>query len=150
MRLGILVSGSGTNMMAILEAAAAGHLGGATPVVVISNRPEAAALERARAAGVEALCIDHERFPAREEFDAALAEALHARTVEWVALAGFMRLLTPRFLGAFSGRVVNIHPSLLPAFPGAHAHRDALAVGVKVSGCTVHFVDEGTDTGPII
>src|SRR5690348_13831170 len=109
-RLGILVSGSGTNMMAILEAAKAGHLGGAIPVVVISNKRDAPALERARSAGVEALCIDHERFSEREQFDEALTAELRSRKVEWVALAGFMRLLTPRFLGAFPGRVVNIHP----------------------------------------
>ncbi len=150
MRVGVLVSGSGSNLQAILDAAAASALGGATVAVVISNRPGVKAIERAGAAGVEALVIDHRAFASRDDFERALVEALAARQVEWVALAGFMRLLGARFLGAFSGRVVNIHPSLLPAFPGVHAQAQALAHGVKVAGCTVHFVDEGTDTGPII
>jgi phosphoribosylglycinamide formyltransferase-1 len=147
--LGVLVSGSGTNLQAILDAAS--EAGAAFAVrVVISNRPRAAALQRAVAAGVPSLAVSHRRFADREEFEAALIEALVSHGVEWVVLAGFMRLLTPHFLRAFPERVINIHPSILPAFPGVHAQRQAIEHGVKISGCTVHFVDEGTDTGPII
>ncbi|HEY3355835.1 MAG TPA: phosphoribosylglycinamide formyltransferase [Polyangia bacterium] len=148
--VGVLVSGGGTNLQAILDAQAAGTLGGAQVRVVISNRADAHALDRARAAGVEAVVVDHKAYADREAFEDALVEALRARGVELVALAGFMRLLTPRFLRAFPDRVVNIHPALLPSFPGVHAQRQALAYGVTITGCTVHFVDEGTDTGPII
>jgi phosphoribosylglycinamide formyltransferase-1 len=150
MRLGILVSGSGSNLQAILDASRQEKLGGAIPALVLSNVPGVQALDRARAAGVEALVIDHTTFAKRDLFEAALVEALRTRGVDWVALAGFMRLVGPTFLGAFPDRVVNIHPSLLPAFPGIHAQRQALLHGVRVAGCTVHFVDEGTDTGPII
>jgi phosphoribosylglycinamide formyltransferase-1 len=150
MRFAILVSGTGTNMAAILEAGRRGELGPAVPVVVISNVPGARALERAHALGVEALTIDHKAFDGRRAFEQELARALAERRVEAVALAGFMRVLTPEFLAAFPERVLNIHPSLLPAFPGTHAQRQALAHGVKVSGCTVHFVDHGTDTGAIV
>jgi len=149
LQLGVLVSGSGTNLQSILDAATSGAID-VEVRVVISNRPKARALERARAAGVPALCVSHRKFETREAFEEALVEALGERGVEWVALAGFMRVLTPRFLGAYPGRVVNIHPALLPAFPGTHGPRQALEYGAKVSGCTVHFVDEGTDTGPII
>jgi len=150
MRLGILISGAGSNMMALVEAHAAGRLGGAVPRVVIANRPDAPGLARARAAGVEAVCIDHASFTERARFEQVLVDALRARSVELVALAGFMRVLGPAFLNAFENRVVNIHPALLPSFPGMHAQRQALAHGVKVAGCTVHFVDAGVDTGPII
>jgi phosphoribosylglycinamide formyltransferase-1 len=150
LRIGVLVSGAGTNLAALLEAQAQGRLGGATIGVVISNRPGARALERAQAAGVPALTIDHTAFGDRMAFETALAQALGVHRIDWVVLAGFMRLLTPHFLERFAGRVVNIHPSLLPAFPGAHAAKDALAHGVKLTGVTIHFVDEGTDTGPII
>jgi phosphoribosylglycinamide formyltransferase-1 len=118
--------------------------------VVLSNVPTAFALERARKAGVPAEALEHRGYPTREAFDAALVERLRAHGVEWVCLAGFMRLITPGFLRAFPQRVLNVHPALLPAFPGLHGVRQALAYGVKVAGCTVHFVDEGTDTGPII
>ena len=150
MKLGLLASGRGSNVQAILDAAAAGRLGGAEPAVVIANVAGAAVLERARAAGVPGRTIAHPGFARREDFEAALVEALGEYGVEWVVLAGFLRLLGARFLGAFPGRVINIHPSLLPAFPGIRAQAQALAAGVKVSGCTVHFVDEGLDTGPII
>jgi phosphoribosylglycinamide formyltransferase-1 len=149
LKLGVLVSGSGTNLQSILDAAGSGQI----PVevcVVISNRPKARALDRARAAGVEAVAISHKKFDSREAFEGALTEALRGRGAEWVALAGFMRILTGRFLGAFPERVINIHPALLPSFPGVHAQKQALDYGVRFSGCTVHFVDEGTDTGPII
>jgi phosphoribosylglycinamide formyltransferase-1 len=147
--LGVLVSGNGTNLQAILDAVAAGSLD-ADVRVVISNQPDARALERARAAGVPALSLPHRKFSSREAFDFALVEALRQQGVEWVVLAGFMRLLTPAFLQAFPERVLNIHPSLLPAFPGTHAIRDALDYGVCVTGCTVHLVDEGVDSGPIL
>jgi phosphoribosylglycinamide formyltransferase-1 len=147
--IGVLVSGSGTNLQAILDAARRGELG-AEVRLVVSNRPGVAALERATAAGVPSLVLPHDAHPTREAYDEALALALREHGVTWVALAGFMRLVSPRLLGAFPGRVVNIHPSLLPAFPGLHAQRQALAYGARVSGCTVHFVDEGCDTGPII
>jgi phosphoribosylglycinamide formyltransferase-1 len=149
LRLGVLVSGNGTNLQAILDAARAGRID-ADVGVVISNQPGAFALTRAESAGVKAVSLPHREFPSREAFDAALVEELRRERVDWVVLAGFMRLLTPGFLAAFPQRVINIHPALLPAFPGAHAIRDALAYGVRVTGCTVHLVDEGVDTGPIL
>jgi phosphoribosylglycinamide formyltransferase 1 len=149
LRLGVLVSGNGTNLQAILDAARAGRIE-ADVGVVISNQPGAYALTRADSAGVKAVSLPHRAFPSREAFDAALVEELRRERVDWVVLAGFMRLLTPGFLAAFPQRVLNIHPALLPAFPGAHAIRDALAYGVRVTGCTVHLVDEGVDTGPIL
>jgi phosphoribosylglycinamide formyltransferase-1 len=147
--LGVLVSGSGTNLQAVLDAIAAGALD-ARVAVVVSNVPGATALDRARRSGVEGLVIDHTDYADRDAFDAAVLEVLRARQVELVVLAGFMRLLGPALLEAFPMRVVNIHPSLLPSFPGARAQREALEYGVRVTGCTVHFVDAGTDTGPII
>lgn len=149
LKLGVLVSGSGTNLQSILDAACSGQI----PVevcVVLSNRPKAKALDRARAAGVEAVAISHRKFESREAFEEAITDALKQRGVEWVALAGFMRILTGHFLRAFPDRVINIHPAILPSFPGVHAQKQALDYGVRFSGCTVHFVDEGTDTGPII
>src|SRR6185436_18049747 len=112
--------------------------------------PGCGALERATQAGIPSFVLDHKAFASREGFDAALVESLRRHQVELVVLAGFMRLLTPAFLAAFPHRVVNIHPALLPAFPGTHAQKQAFTYGVKVSGCTVHFVDNGADTGPII
>lgn len=147
--LGILVSGSGSNMDAILTAIAAGRLD-AECKIVISNRPNVLALERAQKAGVKTAVLDHKLYDSREHFDTALVETLRAEGVQWIALAGFMRVLTPIFLDAFSRRVVNIHPSLLPAFPGVDAQKQAFEYGVKITGCTVHFVDSGVDTGPII
>jgi phosphoribosylglycinamide formyltransferase 1 len=148
--VGVLVSGSGTNLQAILDAERAGELGSAKVVVVLSNVAGVRALERAKAAGVATEVLAHKGFASRQAFDEALIATLRARGVELVALAGFMRLLTPAFLGAFPGRVMNIHPALLPAFPGIHSQKQALDYGARVTGCTVHFVDEGTDTGPII
>jgi phosphoribosylglycinamide formyltransferase 1 len=147
--LGVLVSGSGTNLQAILDAVREGRLD-ARVRIVISNRPGVQALERAERAGAPTRVLEHRGFPSREAFDEALVGLLREAEAEWVVLAGFMRLLTPVLLNAFSGRVVNIHPSLLPAFPGTRAQEQALHYGVKVSGCTVHFVDAGVDTGPII
>ncbi|NVJ27487.1 phosphoribosylglycinamide formyltransferase [Myxococcus sp. AM011] len=148
-RLGVLVSGSGSNLQALLDACAREDFP-AEVACVVSNVPTAYALERARAAGVSAVVVDHKAHASKVEFEAALLEALRAAGVEWVCLAGFMRLLSADFLGRFAGKVLNVHPSLLPSFPGLHAQRQALERGVKVAGCTVHFVDAGTDTGPII
>ena len=147
--LGVLASGSGTNLQAVLDAIAAGKLD-ARVAVVVSNVEGAGALERARSAGVPAVVVDHGKHADRRSFDAAVVDVLRARGVEWVVLAGFMRLLTDVLLDAFPLRVVNIHPALLPAFPGVHAQRQALEYGVRVTGCTVHLVDRGTDTGPIV
>jgi phosphoribosylglycinamide formyltransferase 1 len=149
LELGVLVSGTGSNLQAILDAIAAGTLN-ALVKVVISNRPGVQALERARAAGVRALTIPHKDFPSREAFDRALVSALREAEVSWVVLAGFMRVLTPEFLAAYPGRIINIHPALLPAFPGVDAAKQALEYGVKITGCTVHFVDAGVDSGRII
>lgn len=148
-RLAVLVSGSGSNLQAILDACAQPGYP-AEVAVVLSNVPTAFALERARKAGVATDVLDHKAFPDRAAFDRALAERVASYQADLVCLAGFMRVLGPGFLGAFPGRVLNIHPALLPAFPGLHGPRQALLHGVKLAGCTVHFVDEGTDTGPIL
>jgi phosphoribosylglycinamide formyltransferase-1 len=149
MKLGILVSGSGTNLQAILDATKSGVLD-AEVGIVISNQPGVRALDRAKQAGVPARVISHRDFADRAAFDGALVAALREAGVTHVVLAGFMRVLTAVLLEAFPWRVVNIHPALLPAFPGIHAQRQALEYGVKVAGCTVHFVDAGADTGPVI
>jgi phosphoribosylglycinamide formyltransferase 1 len=149
LELGVLVSGNGSNLQAILNAIEAKTLD-ARVRLVISNKPGVMALERAARAGVQQRCIPHAQFASREAFDEALVSALREAEVEWIVLAGFMRVLTSRFLTAFAGRIINIHPSLLPAFPGTRAQQQALNYGVKVSGCTVHVVDQGVDTGPIL
>jgi phosphoribosylglycinamide formyltransferase 1 len=149
LNLGVLVSGTGSNLQAILDAIGDGTLN-ARVKVVISNRAGVQALERARLANVNALTIPHNDFADRDAFDRALLAALREAEVGWVVLAGFMRVLTPVFLDAYPGRIINIHPSLLPAFPGVDAAKQALAYGVKISGCTVHFVDQGVDSGKII
>ncbi len=159
MRVAVLASGRGSNLQALLDAQEAGRLAPAEVVAVVSNNPGAGALARAERAGVPALCVDHRGHrdhrghggrDGRDEFERALLAALAPHAIDAVALAGFMRILGATFLGAFPGRVVNTHPSLLPAFPGLSAPAQALAHGVRVSGCTVHFVDAGVDTGPII
>jgi phosphoribosylglycinamide formyltransferase-1 len=147
--LGVLVSGNGTNLQAILDAVADGRLD-ARVRLVLSNKPDVGALERARRAGVPSRVISHRDYPTREAFDRELVAALNEARVEWIVLAGFMRVLSPVFLDAYQGRIINIHPALLPAFPGVNAQRQALEYGVKVTGCTVHFVDAGVDTGRII
>lgn len=147
--LGVLVSGNGTNLQAILDAIAAGRLD-ARVALVISNKPGVPALARAERAGVPHVVISHREHPSREAFDAELVRALRGAGVEWVVLAGFMRVLSAVFLDAYAGHVINIHPALLPSFPGVDAQRQALEHGVKITGCTVHFVDSGVDTGPII
>jgi len=148
-RLGVLISGSGTNLQAIIDRSVAGELQ-AEVVCVISNRAEAFGLERARTQGIPALHIAHKSFSNRSDYDAAVVKALKEYNVDLVVLAGFMRIVTPVLLDAFPNRVMNIHPALLPSFPGLDAQKQALDYGAKVSGCTVHFVDSGTDTGPII
>jgi phosphoribosylglycinamide formyltransferase-1 len=148
-RLAVLISGSGSNLQALLDACAQADYP-AQVACVVSNVPTAFGLERARKAGVPAVALDHKAFASRADFERALGEELGKAGVEWVCLAGFMRLLSADFLARFPGRVLNIHPALLPAFPGLHAPRQALERGVKIAGCTVHFVDAGTDTGPII
>lgn len=149
MNFGVLISGTGSNLKAILDAIARGELDAKVPVV-ISNVAAAPGLEHARAAGIPALVIDHKAFEGRAAFDAALVDTLRAHEVDWVVLAGFMRVITPVLLDAFPLRIVNVHPALLPAFPGMHAQKQAFDYGVRVAGCTVHLVDAGTDTGPII
>jgi phosphoribosylglycinamide formyltransferase-1 len=148
----VLVSGSGTNLQALLDAVAAqGAAGyGAEIVAVGADRSGVAGLERAERAGVPTYVCRVADHPTREDWDAALTEATAAFAPDLVVTAGFMKILGARFLARFGGRIVNTHPALLPSFPGAHGVRDALAYGVKVTGCTVHFVDEGVDTGPII
>lgn len=149
LRLGVLVSGRGTNLQAILDACRSGAIP-ARVVLVVSDRAGAPALERARRAGVPAAFVDPRGFPDRVAFDLHVADRLAASGVELVCLAGFMRILSPAFVQRFRHRILNVHPSLLPAFPGKDAQRQALEYGVKVSGCTVHLVDEGVDTGPIV
>ena len=149
LRVGVLASGRGSNLQALLDACARPDFP-ARIVVVLSDRERAQALERARAAGVEAVWINPKDFADREAFDRALVKAFEARGVELACHAGFMRILSPAYIRAFAGRALNIHPSLLPAFPGLHAQRQALEHGAKVSGATVHFTDEGVDTGPIV
>lgn len=149
LRLAILVSGRGTNMEALLRAHQQGELR-AEPVVVLSNKPGVQALTRAAKYGIPAHVINHRDYPSREAHDLAMVEHALRYGAEGAVLAGYMRLVTPRFIEAFPRGVINIHPSLLPAFPGAHAVQDAWEYGVKVTGCTVHFVNEAMDAGPII
>ena len=149
LRVGVLVSGRGSNLQALLDASARREYP-AEVVVVISDRERAPALDRARAAGVEALFVNPKDFADRESFDLALVRELTARRVDLACNAGFMRILSAAYVRAFAGKAMNIHPSLLPAFPGLHAQRQALEHGAKVAGVTVHFVDEGLDAGPII
>ena len=148
-RLGVLISGRGSNLQAIVDAIREGRLD-VEIAVVISNRAEAAGLDRARDAGIETRYINHREFPLRDDFDRALVEALRAHDVSLVCLAGFMRLIGRPMLDAFPDAILNIHPSLLPAFPGVDAQRQALDYGVKVTGVTVHLVTAELDGGPII
>jgi phosphoribosylglycinamide formyltransferase-1 len=147
--LGVLASGRGSNLQAILDAIEAGCCP-ARVAIVVSDRGDAPALARARAAGVKAVHLAPHAYPDRAVFDQAIAEVLAGSGVELVCLAGYMRLLSPGFIGRYRGRVLNVHPALLPAFAGLHAQRQALEYGVKVTGATVHLVDEGMDTGPIL
>ena len=147
--IAILISGRGSNFLALHAAITRGGLP-ARIAVVVSNVETAPGLARARDLGLNVAVLRHSDAPTREAHDRRMLDALAAAGVEWVCLAGYMRLLSPHFLATFRHRVLNIHPSLLPAFPGLHAQRQALEAGVKVSGCTVHFVDEGLDSGPIV
>ncbi len=147
--IGVLVSGSGTNLQAIIDAIEAKRLD-AKIEVVLSNKMDAYGLVRARNHGIPTEVCDHKQFPSREAYDQAVVDILRARGVELVVLAGFMRLLSPVFVKAYSNRIMNIHPALLPSFPGLHVQKKALEHGVRFSGCTVHFVNEECDEGPII
>ena len=148
-RLGVLISGRGSNLQAIIDAIADGRLD-ATIAVVIANEADAGGLERARRAGIETLTLSHRGWPSRADYDRALVTELRARDVRLICLAGFMRKLGPPVTDAFPNAVLNIHPSLLPSFPGLHPQRQALEHGVKTSGATVHFVTADLDDGPII
>jgi phosphoribosylglycinamide formyltransferase 1 len=148
-RVAILISGRGSNMAALIEATRDPSYPAAI-VVVIANRPDAPGLEKARAAGLPAEVVDHKAFSTRDDFEAALEARLEAHIVDIVALAGFMRLMTPPFVERWHGRMINIHPSLLPAFPGLATHERALEAGVRLHGCTVHYVTPGMDEGPVI
>jgi phosphoribosylglycinamide formyltransferase-1 len=145
-RVAVLASGGGTNLQALLDDPAVGPC----VVLALSDRPDAGALDRARARSVEAMHVDPAAFPDRAAFDRGVLEVLREREIDIVALAGFMRILGPELVGAFRGRMLNVHPALLPAFPGAQAVADALDWGVKVTGVTVHLVDEKVDHGPVV
>lgn len=149
LRLGVLASGRGSNLQAIIDASARPGFP-ARVAVVVSDKDQARALERARAHGVPGVWLNPKDFGDRAAYDAGLGRVLDEHRVGLVCLAGFMRVLTPEFVHAYAGRILNIHPALLPAFPGLHAQRQALAYGVRIAGATVHFVDEGVDTGPIV
>jgi phosphoribosylglycinamide formyltransferase 1 len=148
-RLAVLLSGRGSNFAAIHDAIVRGELD-AEIVCVLSNRPDAPGVERARALGLASHVIDHRAFGSREAHEAEVLRVLAEARPDFIALGGYMRLLSPAFIAAYPMRIVNIHPSLLPAFPGVDAQAQAIAGGVKISGCTVHFVDENLDAGPII
>lgn len=148
-RVGVLASGSGSNFQALVERLNVAH-SPARVELLLCNVPGARAVARAESLGVPTEVMNHKTFAGREAFDEAMAEKLAAHRIELVCLAGYMRLVTPAFLRHFAGKVLNVHPALLPSFPGLHGARQAIEKGVKVAGCTVHFVDEGTDTGPII
>lgn len=148
-RVGILISGRGSNMVALLDAMEDGRIA-AQPAVVLSNRPAAAGLEIASGRGIATKVLSHRKIKPREEHERLVIECLREHRVDLVCLAGYMRLLSPIFVRAFPGRILNIHPSLLPAFPGLNVQQQALEYGVKAAGCTVHFVDEECDHGPIV
>jgi phosphoribosylglycinamide formyltransferase-1 len=149
MKIGILISGRGSNMVALVDAVKSGEIPNSEVAVVISDKPDAAGLEKARERGVETVAIER-RGRSREEHDADIIDELRGRGVELVCLAGYMRLLSCDFVCAFENRIVNIHPSLLPDFPGLNVQQRAIDAGAKVSGCTVHYVNEDLDAGPII
>jgi len=147
--IGVLISGSGTNLQAIIDAIATKKLD-ANIAVVLSNKADAYGLARAQNQGIRTEVLDHKAFASREAYDQAVVDLLRGRGVELVVLAGFMRLLSPVFIKAYSNRIMNIHPALLPSFPGLHVQKKALDHGVRFTGCTVHFVNEDCDEGPII
>ena len=147
--IGVLASGRGTNLQAIIEAIEEGKIEGRISIV-ISDNPDAYALKRARQHNIETRYINFKEFKNREDYDKEIINYLKEKKVDLVVLAGYMRILTPYFINAYKDKIINIHPALLPSFPGLHAQKQAVEYGVKVSGCTVHFVDEGVDSGPII
>ena len=147
--IAVLISGSGSNLQAIIDASERGEIP-CRVGIVISNKADAYGLVRAEKHGIPTEVVDHKKFSTREEFDAKLVEIIRGTGAELVCLAGFMRVLTPVFVHAFPNRILNIHPALLPSFPGTHGPGQALSYGVRFSGCTVHFLDEGVDTGPVI
>jgi phosphoribosylglycinamide formyltransferase 1 len=149
-KIGILASGGGTNLQALIDAGSRGELGPGHIVVVGTNVAGCGAMARATQASIPTFVLSHKDFATREDFDQALLDEMRRHGVGLVVLAGFMRILTPHFLDAYPHRVVNIHPAILPSFPGVHAQKQAFDYGVRFAGCTVHFVDAGTDTGPII
>jgi len=149
LKLGVLISGSGSNLQSIIDNIENGSLK-AVIKVVISNKPDAFGVTRAQKHGIPVIIVKNGNFKSKEDYDLELVRILKENDVDLVILAGFMRILTPAFLRAFPGKVMNIHPALLPSFPGTHGQKQAFDYGVKFSGCTVHFVDEGVDTGPII
>jgi phosphoribosylglycinamide formyltransferase-1 len=149
LRVGVLISGRGSNLKALLDTCLTPGFP-AEIVAVVSNRPDAAGLKHAQAMGVPAIGLDHKQYDSREAFDDALHEALRIAGVEFICLAGYLRLLTEGFIARWPDRIINIHPSLLPAFKGLHAHEQALAAGVKLAGCTVHIVRPEMDSGPIL
>lgn len=150
MRFAVLVSGQGTNLQALLDAAGRGELAPAEIALVLSNKPAVPALARAAAAGVATAVVDHRGYPDRRAFEEAMLAELRSARIDGIVLAGFMRILTEHFVSAFPHRILNTHPALCPAFPGVNAPQQALDYGVKVTGCTVHLVDTGVDTGPIV
>jgi phosphoribosylglycinamide formyltransferase-1 len=145
-RLAVFVSGSGTNLQAIIDA----KIWNVEIAVVLSNNPSAYAIDRAKKHGIPVEIVDHKDYPLREEFEREILMRLGPYNIDLIALAGFMRILSPSFIKSYKNRIINLHPALLPSFPGTHAAKQALDYGVKFTGCTVHFVDEGVDTGPII
>jgi len=147
--IGVLVSGRGTNLQSIIDAIREGKIEGRISIVISDNR-KAFALKRAEKSNIETRYIDFKSFKNREDYDKKIVEYLKEKNVDLVVLAGYMRILSPYFIKMYKNRIMNIHPALLPSFPGLHAQRQAVEYGVKVSGCTVHFVDEGVDSGPII
>jgi len=149
LKLGVLISGNGSNLQSIIDHIEKGFLD-AVIKIVVSNTADAFGLHRAKKHGIPFFVLENKNFKRKEDFDQELVRILQEQGVDLVVLAGFMRILTPTFLRAFPQRVMNIHPALLPSFPGLHAQKQAFDYGVKISGCTVHFVDEGVDTGPII
>lgn len=149
LKIAILASGNGTNAQAFIDKARTGQLD-VDIRLIAGNRPGAGVFARAQAAGIPTCALDHKAFPDRVSFDREMVTRIRESGAELVVLAGYMRLLSQEFLSAFSGRVINIHPALLPSFPGVHGGADALAYGVKLSGCTVHFVEEAVDSGPVI
>jgi phosphoribosylglycinamide formyltransferase-1 len=149
LKLGVLISGSGSNLQSIIDNIEKGSLN-AVIKIVVSNNPAALGITRAKKHGLPVTVLKNEDFKNREDYDLELISILKSKDVDLIVLAGFMRILTPAFLRAFPQKVINIHPALLPSFPGTHGQKKAFDYGVKFSGCTVHFVDEGVDTGPII